>query len=767
MKQFIRIRAALLMALGLLPLMALARQHHPAAATPGRTVTYDLYVNDTMVSYTGKRVHAMAINGQIPAPELHFTEGDTAVIRVHNNMHHETSVHWHGLLLPNKEDGVPYLTTAPIRPGTTYTFTFPLKQSGTYWYHSHTMLQEQSGLYGPIVIQPRKITHPVDGEAVLLFSDWTDEKPMSVLTTLRRKDLANEWYAIRKGYPQSLNKLIQHGSWRERVKGGFNRMPPMDMSDVYYDRFLLAGTPRLDLSRFLPGRRIRVRVINGSASSYFYWQYAGGKMQLIAADGIDVTPVMIDRILIGVAETYDFIITIPPKGTFELRATSQDVAGTASAFIGAGDTTLAPDIPRPNVWKMGEMMKEMSVNFPGKMDHGEGGMKMDMPGMDHGKHMPKDTGMRMPMNHEQHMPKDTGMRMPMNHGEHMPKDTGMPMSMDHSQHTPKNTDTGFVQFNYDMLRALTPTAFDPQLSRRKVNLKLTGNMFRYVWSINNKMLSAADVILIRRGEIVQFEIENTTMMGHPMHLHGHFFRVLNKNGDYAPWKHTLDVPPMTTITIEFKADEDKDWFFHCHILYHMMSGMSRIVRYEGSTRDSALLPYPLKRLINEEKSWFFYGSIAAKSHMAELRANYINARNAIRLEANANYNGQYEVDASYERYIGDWFRPYIGFSTVRQEYYNMFTAKQTFEQDFDLPVIGVRYTLPFFIDADLRINAKGRVRFQLEGEQWLLPRLFFNWRINTDKEYHLDMEYLLTRHFSLSGGYDSRYRWGGGLLYRF
>ncbi|MFX1705707.1 multicopper oxidase domain-containing protein [Chitinophaga sp. CC14] len=847
----------------LLPLTIFAQQHgnHVPAGhdMPGMKMTpangkgiveYDLYINDTIVNFSGnKSRHAMAINGQIPAPTLYFTEGDTAVIRVHNLMHHETSLHWHGLLLPNKEDGVPYLTTAPVLPGTTYTFTFPLKQSGTYWYHSHTMLQEQIGIYGPIVIQPRQKIFDADKDVVLLFSDWTNEKPGEVLKTLRRNDPANEWYAIKKKYPQSLDKLIQHHSWGERVKSSFKRMPPMDMSDVYYDKFLFAGNPRLDLSKYKPGEKLRLRIINGSSSSYFYLQYAGGKMELISADGTDVQPVKIDRILIGVAETYDFMITVPSSGTYELRATSQDVAGYASAFIGKGDTTYAPAIPRPNVWKMDTMMMDMSVNFPGKMGHNMKGMKMDnmdhgnmdmedmkmdkdsskmnmedMPGMDMGKKN-MDTAMQMDMlpdtipgkkmkkapahdmknmrhddmkmdkdmNHMKGMKhvKDTGhtKKMKMDDMPGMKKDKekkdtsrsmdmdsmpGMNMQpdtsqdMDHMAHSMQGADkSGFVMFNYDMLKARNKTSFDKNRPVRKVNLQLTGNMYRYVWSINNKMLSEADKILIKKGEVVQFIIENTTMMNHPMHLHGHFFRVLNKNGDFSPFKHTLDMPPMSTITIEFAADEDKDWFFHCHILYHMMSGMSRIVHYEGSARDTALAPFPLKKLLNEEKMWFLYGSVAAKSHMSELQANYINARNAVRAEVNANYNGQYEANLSYERYIGDWFRPYIGFSTVRQKYYNVFTGKQTFEQDFDLPVLGVRYTLPFFIDADLRVNAKGRVRLELDGEQWLLPRMFFNWRINTDQEYHLDLEYLLAKKVSLSGGYDSRYKWGGGLLVRF
>ncbi|OJV17285.1 MAG: hypothetical protein BGO21_25675 [Dyadobacter sp. 50-39] len=836
----------------------------------GGKVEYHLYVNDTLANISGKRkVSALAMNGQIPAPTLYFTEGDTAVIHVHNLMHHETSIHWHGLLLPNKEDGVPYLTTAPVEPGGQYTFTFPLIQSGTFWYHSHTMFQEQSGLYGSIVIQPRKKTYEVDKEFVLLLSDWTDENPGRVLNALKRNDPASEWYSIKKGYAQSLDKLIQHKGLGNRLKNGWKRMPPMDLSDVYYAAFLANGKRKESIPDLKPGDKVRLRVINGSASTYFYLHSGAGKLELISSDGIDVKPIKIDRLLMGIAETYDFLLTVPKDKTMEFRATAQDVSGFASLYLGKGDTLSAVPIPKPNVWNMDEMMMGMAVNFPdrmnhsamgmGKMDHSKMNMEqsagkpenghegMDMDKMDHskmnmepaekkqpaGKPEKGDEGMEMDkmdhskMNMEPSQKKQPagkpekgheGMEMDkMDHskmnmepsqkkqpaGKPEKGHEGMDMDkMDHSKmdmgpaekkqpagkpekghegmdmgkmdHSKMNMDgmqmgktDSLTIFNYDLLSAQQKTTFDSSKPVRTVHLKLTGSMYRYVWSINNKVLSQADKISIKKGEVVRFELENTTMMNHPMHLHGHYFRVLNKNGDFSPLKHTLDVPPMTSITIEFDATEEKDWFFHCHVLYHMMSGMARIVEYQGSSRDTSLARYPLRNLLKEDKMWFFYGSIAAKSHMAEAKANFINRSNAIRFEGNYNYGSQYEANISYERYIGDWLRPYIGFGAVKQRYYNIFNGEQTFEQDFDLPVIGVRYTLPFFIDADLRVNSNGRVRFALEGEEWLLPKLFFNWRINTDKEYHLDVEYMLGKYISLSGGYDSRYKLGGGLLVRF
>jgi FtsP/CotA-like multicopper oxidase with cupredoxin domain len=906
-------RLATILLLLLLPVGEVFAQHqHGAVSTvptpakkpflensKGGKVEYHLYVNDTLANISGKRkVSALAMNGQIPAPTLHFTEGDTAVIHVHNLMRHETSIHWHGLLLPNKEDGVPYLTTAPVEPGGQYTFTFPLIQSGTFWYHSHTMLQEQSGLYGSIVIQPRKKTYEVDKEFVLLLSDWTDENPRRVLNALKRNDPASEWYSIKKGYAQSLDKLIQHKGLGNRLKNGWKRMPPMDLSDVYYAAFLANGKRKESIPDLKPGDKVRLRVINGSASTYFYLHGGAGKLELISSDGIDVKPIKIDRLLMGIAETYDFLLTVPKNKTMEFRATAQDVSGFASLYLGKGDTLSAAPIPRPNVWNMDEMMMSMAVNFPnrmnhsgmGEMDHSKMKMEpadkkqpaakpekghegMDMDKMDHSKMKMEPAEKKQPaakpekghegmdmdkMDHSKMKmepaekqqpaakPKKGHEGMDMDKMDHSkmkmepaekkqpaakpekghegmdmdkmkmePAEKKQPaaepekghedMDMDKMDHSKMNMEPAkkkqpaakpekghegmdmdkmdhskikmdgmqmgktdsLTIFNYDLLSAKQKTTFDSSKPVRTVHLKLTGSMFRYVWSINNQVLSQADKISIKKGEVVRFELENTTMMNHPMHLHGHYFRVLNKNGDLSPLKHTLDVPPMTSITIEFDATEEKDWFFHCHILYHMMSGMARVVTYEGSSRDTSLSRYPLKNLLKEDKMWFFYGSIAAKSHMAEAKANFINRSSAIRFEGNYNYGSQYEANISYERYIGDWLRPYIGFGAVKQRYYNIFNGEKTFEQDFDLPVIGVRYTLPFFVDADLRVNSKGRVRFALEGEEWLLPKLFFNWRINTDKEYHLDLEYMLGKYISLSGGYDSRYKLGGGLLVRF
>ncbi|MBA4055879.1 MAG: copper oxidase, partial [Marivirga sp.] len=241
----------------------------------GKSVEYDLFINDTTLGYVSNKFKVIAVNGGVPAPTLYFTEGDTAIIRVHNQLKkEETSIHWHGLLLPNEEDGVPYLTTASINAGATHTFKFPLIQNGTYWYHSHTSLQEQIGVYGSIVIYPRN--YQKGNEKVLMLSDWIDERPMYVLKSLKR---ASDWYAIRKNAVQSWGEALVQGYLGDRFKTEWGRMPAMDVSDVYYDKFLINGRRDNDYPEVKPGEKVRLRIINGGASSYFWLQFSGGKMK--------------------------------------------------------------------------------------------------------------------------------------------------------------------------------------------------------------------------------------------------------------------------------------------------------------------------------------------------------------------------------------------------------------------------------------------------------------------------------------------------------
>lgn len=706
----------------------------PGEIYQGKKVEYDLYVTDTMVNFTGKRRHAIAINGQIPAPILEFTEGDTAIIRMHNMMKMETSIHWHGILLPNKEDGVPYLTTSPVEAGKTYTFTFPLIQSGTYWYHSHTMLQEQSGLYGSIVIHPAQ-PEPELKEYVLLLSDWTDENPHQVLRYLKR---GGEWYAIKKGALQSYGEAIAAGAFKDKLKQEWQRMPAMDVSDVYYNKFLLNGQETNEFKDAKPGEIIRLRIINGSASTYFNLQYANSYMRIIAADGINVTPVNVNKLEIAIAETYDVLITVPESGAAELRATSWDVTGYSSAYFGNGPVIKAPDIPKLNYFKM---MKEMGgMNMKG-MDMG------NMQGMDmKNMNMPNDTA----------SPKKE-MDMNSMEGMKMSDMAGMDMKMEMPG-----------EFNYNMLRALHPTTLDSSLKPREVKLTLTGNMLRYVWSFDFKTLSVADKILIRKGERVRFVLTNNTMMRHPLHLHGHFFRFMNAQGEYSPMKHTFDIKPMETVTIEFEANEQQDWFFHCHILYHMMAGMARIVSYEGSEQNEfAKTGY--KKLKKEDNAFYPWYDLSVHSQGAWLSGNISNNKTALEFEGRASWKGNYETETHLLRYLDkkQYLAFYVGYDYRKNK--TLPLANKPNSKDnrrvFDA---GFYYLLPMLIRSEWRIDHTGRLRLQLERRDLPLSNnFFFDFRVNTDKEYNVAARYMIAKSFSISTNYDSDYKWGIGLTWHY
>ncbi|HDY88026.1 MAG TPA: hypothetical protein ENH82_07945 [bacterium] len=284
-------------------------------------VSYDLTIDYKDINITGKTVKSMVINNQLPGPTLEFTEGDFARIKVTNNMDVNTTIHWHGLLVPAEQDGVPYINTLPIKPDSTFMYEFPIKQSGTYWYHSHTDLHEQRGLRGAIVIHPKKETLEYDRDLVLLLADWTDEDPKKILANLKKD---GDYYALKKGSVQSLYGFIRNNALGKWSKGRWTRMGSMDLSDVGYDAFLANGRKEFHFSDVKPGERIRLRIINGSTSTYFHLQAAEMKLHVVSADGIDVEPFMVDELLIAVAETFDLIFTIPNKEAFELRATAQD-----------------------------------------------------------------------------------------------------------------------------------------------------------------------------------------------------------------------------------------------------------------------------------------------------------------------------------------------------------------------------------------------------------------------------------------------------------
>ncbi|MCM4163595.1 MULTISPECIES: multicopper oxidase domain-containing protein [unclassified Arenibacter] len=723
-----------------------------------KVVRYDLYVKDTLVNFTGKEKRAIAVNGQIPMPTLTFTEGDTAEIYVHNQLKESTSLHWHGLFLPNQEDGVPFLTQMPIEPGTTHKYTFPIIQHGTHWYHSHSGLQEQIGMYGSMILKKRE-DDPTFRKGIddlpavpIILSEWTDYKPENVHRMLHN---ASDWFAIKKGTTQSYAEAIKAGHFKTKLTNEWKRMLAMDVSDVYYDKFLINGTSENQLSQFKAGDKVRLQISNGGASSYFWLTYAGGKITVVANDGNDVEPVEVDRLIIGVSETYDVIVTIPAENTsYEFLATPEDRTKSASIYIGKGVKQLVSPLPKLKYFEGMKMMNDM-MNMDGTMN--DMGMDMSLQQMDMNTVM---------------YPEITGDK------EAIKMDDGMDMNkMDHSNHSLGNAD--IVTLNYSMLKSPTITTLPKDAPVRELKFELTGNMNRYVWSMDNKVLSETDKILIKKGEIVRITLYNNSMMRHPMHLHGHDFRVINGQGDYAPLKNVLDIMPMETNIIEFEANLEGDWFFHCHILYHMMAGMNRVFSYENQA-PNPLLPdkqWAYKKLQNEsnELHFMFQNDFATNGNDGE--AMFQNTRWSFGAEWRLGYNDHhgYETETHIGRYIGrnQWLMPFIGFDWryrnmgMDEQERNLFGQTNKKDQRGALS-LGVMYTLPMLVNFQAEMYHDGIVRLSLMREDIpVSKRMRAAFMVNTDKEYMFGLNYIVAKNIGIRTHYDSDMGFGAGMTFMY
>jgi CopA family copper-resistance protein len=743
---------------------------------------YTLTIEKQAVNFTGKEVMGMTVNGSIPGPTLEFTEGEQAVIHVINKMDVETSVHWHGILLPNFQDGVPYLTTPPIRPGTTFTYEFPINQSGTYWYHSHTMLQEQSGVFGSIVIQPKEKSLDYDKELVLMLSDWTNEKPKDVMRTLKR---GSEWYGIKKGTSTPLNQVIGRGALGAQIDFWRQRMEGADIADIYYPAFLVNGKQVVEYPDFKPGEKVRLRIIDGSSSTQFWMTFGGEIPLLVSADGLDVVPVKRNKTFIAIAETYDFIVTIPQNGKLEFRAMAQDGSGTALAYLGAGEILPAPLVEKPDKIAMMQEMAKMkmkmgahAIKFQPKKDERyemkeEYGMKMDGMEMDHSK-----------MDHSKmEMPKDS-MNMDHSKMDHSKKEMSKDsMKMDHSKMDMNSEPMQMEgmgmnsEYTYDYLKSPEKTSYPKDTPVTEILLNLTGNMNRYIWSLNGVPLSETDNIKIKGNEVTRITLNNLTMMHHPMHLHGHFFRVINKNGEYSPLKHTVNVPPMEEVTIEFYGDAYGDWFFHCHVLYHMMGGMARVFSYE-TPRDPRMEEYPVSTILNEANHFYTWGTADVASHMAELNLTSSNLRNQFNIMAEYGWNQNLEAEVTYERYLHDYLRIFGGVNVENE-------TEDSLDEIETTAIAGIRYLTPYLFNLDVRIDSKLRPQIGLEREIMIFPRTLAFGMIEYQADFGLvddlptgidygdkltwnaGLEYFLSKNFSLMASYDNRFGAGGGMSIRF
>jgi len=519
-----------------------------AGANPRELIgpNFDLTIDELPVNFTGKARRAVAVNGQLPAPLLRMRQGDEVTIRVTNGLREQTSIHWHGIILPADMDGVPGLSFNGIAPGATFTYRFRVNQSGTYWYHSHSRFQEQIGLYGPIVVERRGgERHAADREHTLLLSDWTDHDPEHIYATLKRH---SDYYNFNKrtvaDFLADARTKGFSATAAERRMWASMRMDSTDLADVGGSEYtyLLNGAPPAAnwTGVFTPGERVRLRLINGSSMSFFDVRIPGLKMTVVATDGQDVEPVTVDELRIGTAEVYDVIVQ-PADAAYTIFAQAMDRSGFARGTLapraGMSAAVPAPDA-RPEL-----TMLDMGMNHAG-MDHSK---------MDHSaiNHAPAESGPIVDMRASMLM---VGL-----------DDPGIGLR-----------GNGRRVLTYADLATLGGP-IDRRDASREIELHLTGHMERYIWSFNGQKFSDATPLQFTHGERLRIVLVNDTMMTHPIHLHGMWSELTDSRGAFLARKHTVIVQPGQRLSYLVTADALGSWAYHCHLLYHMEAGMFREV----------------------------------------------------------------------------------------------------------------------------------------------------------------------------------------------
>ena len=542
-----------------------------------RGTEFDLVIAETPVNFTGTPRMATTVNGSIPAPTLHWREGDTVTIRVTNRLSVDTSIHWHGILLPFEMDGVPGISFKGIPPGETFTYRFKVEQTGTYWYHSHSGMQEQTGMYGAIVIEPAGgETIRADRDYVVQLSDWTDEDPMHVFAKLK---MQSDYYNFNQPTAVDFFRDVSRDGFKaalaKRKMWNEMRMSPTDLADVsgYTYTYLVNGTSPAGnwTGLFRPGERVRLRLINSGAMTFFDVRIPGLKMTVVQADGQDVEPIEVDEIRLGVAETYDVIVT-PKDDAYTLFAQSMDRTGYARGTLATrvGMTASIPDLDKPEPLTMTDMMGDMG-SMAG-MDHGS------MAGMDHGNMAGMDHGSMAGMDHGS-MPMAAASSQVRHAGTEYGPSTDMRVDMPRS-----NLDDPGIGLRNNGRRVLTYAdlrtiggPIDPRGAEREIELHLTGNMARYTWSIDGLAFGQSTPVHFRYGERVRVILHNDTMMTHPMHLHGMWSELESPDGKFQVRKHVINVQPAQRISFLVSADAPGRWAWHCHLLLHMDAGMFREV----------------------------------------------------------------------------------------------------------------------------------------------------------------------------------------------
>lgn len=542
---------------------------------------FDLTVAETPISIDGQQGNAITLNEGIPGPIMRFKEGETVTIRVHNRLAEDTSIHWHGILLPFRMDGVPGVAFPGIRAGDTFTYHYSVKQSGTYWYHSHSKLQEQLGHYGPLIIdpaEPEPFTY--DREHVVVLSDWMFENPYRVLAKLKKmSDYLNFQKRTVVDFFEDIAQAGLGATIDDRLAWGNMRMDPTDIADVtgHIYTYLMNGMGPDNnwTGLFDPGERVRLRFINASTMSFFNVRIPGLAMTVVQADGQNVEPVKVDEFQIGVAETYDVIVSPQNNPAYTIMAEALDRSGYARGTLATRAGMAAPVPPlreRPlrTMVDMGMKMEGMDMAGAGGMgahtghmgmkdgDGGRVGSMMEQSGPIVAHHGPDDHGVgnTSVATFERDRLGEPGTGL-----EHV----------------------GHRVLVYTDLKSVTP--YNQRAPEREIELHLTGNMERYMWSFDGKKFSEVDgPIPFRYGERLRLIMVNDTMMEHPIHLHGMWMELENGHGPHIPRKHTVSVKPGERLSVLINADAPGRWAFHCHLLYHMEMGMFRVVEvtpYEG------------------------------------------------------------------------------------------------------------------------------------------------------------------------------------------
>ena len=521
------------------------------------------------------------------------------------------------------------------------------------------------------------------------MSDWSDENPTQILKNLRKD---GEYYLYKKKTIRSIWGAYKANSLGNFFYNEMTRMGGMDYSDVGYDTFLINGKRSSEISELRPREKVRIRIINAAASTYFNVSMGKEPMRVISADGVDIKPVLANEILIGVAETYDLLYIVPENKSIELRANSQDGTGYASLWFGKGKVELAPDRPKPDLY-----MKMYMGSFWDNLKYSGSFTKSSMPKMDHSK-------------------------------------------MDHSQH---EKESAIKILSVDELEAQDSTKFSSKIIQHDVKLILDGDMERYIWLINGKAIHQERTINIKENEIVRFTFVNNSMMHHPMHLHGHFFRVITKKGDNSPMKHTVDVPPHSTRVIEFLSNEPGEWLLHCHNLYHLKTGMARVVKYSSFTPNKQIQDLQ-KHDPHLHDHIYYRGMLEASTNHSEAQLNFMNTWNEIELrtELRRDFGWQGEGDAFYKRWLNKYTSLILGGVVV---------------QKYGAAVAGFSFKLPFILETNTLIDHKGRIRFDLS------KRIHWTETIFTDADFTFRQKQ--PSEFEITLMYQNNWSWAAGLMF--